>query len=58
MRFSSLKARKADRTLEAVAAEYIRNVMADVGGNKTAAARILGINRRTLREKLKKTDRS
>ena len=58
MRFSSLMARKADRTLEAVDAEYIQNVMADVDGNKTAAARILGINRRTLREKLKKNDQS
>lgn len=58
MRFSSLMVRKTDRTLEAVETEYIRNVMADVNGNKTAAARILGINRRTLREKLKKNDRS
>jgi len=54
MRFSSLTTPKADRTLEAVEAEYICNVLAEVGGNKTAAAGILGINRRTLREKLKK----
>jgi len=54
MRFSSLMARKADRTLAAVEAEYIRNVLAETGGNKTAAAEILGINRRTLREKLNK----
>jgi DNA-binding protein Fis len=46
--------RKADRTLAAVEYEYIRNVLAETAGNKTAAAAILGINRRTLREKLKK----
>ena len=54
MRFSSLMSRKADRTLAEVEYEYIRNVLAETAGNKTAAAAILGINRRTLREKLKK----
>jgi two-component system response regulator HydG len=42
-----------DRTLAEVEAEYIRNVLAKVGGNKTRAAEILGIDRKTLREKLK-----
>ena len=41
------------RTLAEVEAEHIRNVLADVGGNKTRAARILGIDRKTLRGKLK-----
>jgi DNA-binding NtrC family response regulator len=41
------------RTLAEVEAEYIRNVLASVGGNKTTAASILGIDRKTLREKLK-----
>ena len=36
-----------------VEAEYIRNVLASVGGNKTRAAEILRIDRKTLREKLK-----
>jgi DNA-binding protein Fis len=35
-----------------VEAEHIRIVLASVGGNKTQAAKILGITRKTLREKL------
>jgi DNA-binding protein Fis len=42
-----------DRTLAEVETEYIRNVLESVGGNKTRAAEILGIDRKTLREKLK-----
>jgi len=42
-----------NRTLAEVEAEYIRNVLAGVDGNKTRAAEILGIDRKTLREKLK-----
>jgi len=42
-----------DRTLAEVEAEHIRNVLASVAGNKTRAAEILGIDRKTLREKLK-----
>jgi two-component system response regulator HydG len=41
------------RTLAEVEAEHIRNVLASVGGNKTQTADILGIDRKTLREKLK-----
>jgi DNA-binding protein Fis len=37
-----------------VEAEYIRNVLASTGNNKTKAAEILGIDRKTLREKLQK----
>jgi DNA-binding NtrC family response regulator len=44
-----------DRPLAEVEAEYIRNVLSSVGGNKTRAAEILEIDRKTLREKLKKT---
>jgi 5'-3' exonuclease len=39
--------------LAEVEAEYIRNVLASVNGNRTRAAEILGIDRKTLREKLK-----
>ena len=53
MRFSALREPGLNRTLAAVEAEYIRNVLASVDGNKTQAARILGIDRKTLREKLK-----
>ena len=35
-----------------VEAEYIRNVLASVGGNRTRASQILGIDRKTLRKKL------
>jgi DNA-binding protein Fis len=42
------------RTLEQVETEYIRNVLDSVSGNKTKAAAILDIDRKTLREKLKR----
>lgn len=45
-----------NRTLEHVETEHIRNVLDSVSGNKTQAARILGIDRKTLREKLKRID--
>ena len=54
MRFSALKGIGPNRTLAAVEAEYILSVLASVSNNKTKAAEILGIDRKTLREKLKK----
>lgn len=53
MRFSALQEMRPNRTLAEMEAEYIRTVLASVGGNKTRAAEILGIDRKTLREKLK-----
>jgi DNA-binding NtrC family response regulator len=53
MRFSALRETGLTKTLEEVEAEYIRNVLESVNGNKTRAAQILGIDRKTLREKLK-----
>jgi len=41
-----------NRTLEEVENEYIKNVLNSVEGNKTKAAKILGIDRKTLRAKL------
>ena len=53
MRFSALRSTGLNRSLTEVEAEHIRNVLASVGGNKTRAAEILGIDRKTLREKLR-----
>ena len=44
---------KVLRTLAEAEMEYIRDVLLSVDGNKTRAAEILGIDRKTLREKLK-----
>ena len=55
-RFSALGKTGFTRTLAEVEQEYIRNVLADVGGNKSRAAEILGIDRKTLREKLRKVE--
>jgi DNA-binding protein Fis len=52
MRFSALRETGIDRTLADVEAEYIRNVLTNVNGNKSKAAKILGIDRKTLRDKL------
>ena len=41
------------RPLAEVETDYIRSVLASCDGNRTHAARILGIDRKTLREKLK-----
>ncbi len=56
MRFSALRKMGFNRTLAEVESEYITNVLASVDDNKTRAAEILGIDRKTLREKLKRTE--
>ena len=53
-RFSALRVASVDRTLAEVEAEHIRNVLAHVDGNKTRAAGVLGIDRKTLRDKVKR----
>ncbi|RKX17796.1 MAG: sigma-54-dependent Fis family transcriptional regulator, partial [Candidatus Zixiibacteriota bacterium] len=53
LRFSVMTETGFKRTLAEVETEHISNVLASVGGNKTRAAEILGIDRKTLREKLK-----
>ncbi len=53
MRFSALRKKGFDRTLAQVETEYIRHVLDSVKGNKTKAAKVLGIDRKTLREKMK-----
>ncbi len=54
LRSTSLREFGLDRTLAEVEIEYIRNVLSSVDDNKTRAAKILGIDRKTLRERLKK----
>lgn len=53
MRYSAYGTTGFNRSLAEMEAEHIRNVIASVAGNKTQAAEILGITRKTLREKLK-----
>ncbi len=55
MRFSVLTERRLHRTLAEVEQEHIRQVLASVDGNITRAAQILGIDRKTLRNKLKQS---
>lgn len=54
MRFSLNRDRYSNKTLAEVEAEHIRHVLAQTGDNKSRAAEILGIVRKTLREKLKR----
>lgn len=54
MRFTISRDRFGDKTLAEVEAEHIRHVLVRTGDNKTRAAEILGIDRKTLREKLKR----
>ena len=49
---SVIVARRLDRSLAEYEAEYVREVLDSVHGNKTKAAAILKIDRKTLREKI------
>jgi len=56
MRLPTLHASRPDRSLAEVEAEHIRLVLARVHGNRTRAAAVLGIDRKTLREKLRRLE--
>lgn len=56
MRFSALRQEGGFLTLAEMEREYIHKVLEHVDGNKSQAAQILGVNRKTLREKLKRLD--
>jgi DNA-binding NtrC family response regulator len=56
MRYSIPKDNNCNKSLKDMEIEYIKNVLASVGGNKTQAAQILGIDRKTLRSKLKESE--
>ena len=58
MRHRTVREANLTRPLEEVEVEYIENVLASVGGNKTEAAKILGINRKTLTKKLQEAKRA
>ncbi|HSA03524.1 MAG TPA: sigma-54 dependent transcriptional regulator, partial [Candidatus Paceibacterota bacterium] len=53
MRFSALRKTSLTRTLAEMDRDYIKDVLQSVGGNKTKASEILGIDRKTLRLRLK-----
>lgn len=54
-RFNAKRAKGLTRTLEEVERDYILDVLAANKNNITQAALVLGIDRKTLREKIKKT---
>jgi two-component system response regulator HydG len=56
-RFSAETHTGATATLAEVEAAHIRAVLQETGGNKSEAARILGIDRKTLRERLRRMNR-
>jgi len=58
MRFSVNSSNGPIRTLAEVEVAHIRSVLASVRGNKTQAAKLLGIDRKTLREKVKNLETS
>jgi two-component system, NtrC family, response regulator HydG len=54
MRFSALQSPGADLTLAEMESVYIRTILSKMNGNISRTAEILGIDRKTLRAKLKK----
>lgn len=54
MRFSVLRDRAPLQTLAEVETEYIARVLLAVDGNRSKAAEVLGVDRKTLREKMKR----
>ena len=52
MKFTLSQSVNLQRPLKQVEAEYIRDVLASVEGNKSVAAKILGIDRKTLHNKI------
>ncbi len=56
MKFDIAKESRINKTLSEVEIEHIKEVLAKVEGNKTKASELLGIDRKTLRDKLKKPD--
>ncbi len=55
-RYSAVRTGSLDRSLEEVEREYIQDVLAANGNNLTKASKILGIDRKTLRGKIRKEE--
>ncbi len=53
MRYAQPRTRNLKKTLAQMESDYVRQVLDSVGGNKSEAARILDVDRKTLRSKLK-----
>ncbi|NPD46529.1 sigma-54 dependent transcriptional regulator [Lentimicrobium sp. S6] len=58
MRHSIQSHNNLNKSLKEVETEHIQMILAYVGGNKTKASEILGIDRKTLRERLKTIENS
>jgi DNA-binding NtrC family response regulator len=54
MKYSADIGRDFNQSLQEVEKEHIRNVLLQLDGNKSRAAEVLGIDRKTLRLKLNK----
>ncbi len=54
MRLMFFAESKSEKSLQEIEAAHIRDVLYSCGGNKTRAARVLGIDRKTLRDKLER----
>jgi two-component system, NtrC family, response regulator HydG len=54
MRYSAHAGSRPDRSLAEIEAAYIQEVLASAKGNRSRAADILGIDRKTLRDKLRR----
>jgi transcriptional regulator with PAS, ATPase and Fis domain len=54
---AAVSTKRQPRSLAEVEAEYLQETLATTGGNKTAAARILGISRKNLYERLERLEK-
>ena len=54
LRYSLLEDKRLDKTLHDIEKDYIKEVLEKFKGNKSKAAELLGIDRKTLRDKLNK----
>ncbi len=52
LRYNLAEDKRLDKTLHEVEKDYIKEVLSKLNGNKTRAAELLGIDRKTLRDKL------